>query len=369
MSKILIVDDDEDIRENIEIRLRHAEFDICLASNGTMALQKVKEENPDLVLLDVMMPGMDGYATCEKIKAEISPRFLPVLLLTALSQTDDKVRGLKVGADDFVSKPFEDRELIARINAFLRIKTLHDKLDASYQELKKVEALKENLAQLIVHDLRAPISAVLATMAVFTGKNKDIASHPSVTDLTSKIKRNCKVQLDLIDDILQITRMENNKLTLNKKEVNIVSLIDNCLKDVEPYSVYKGITVSSSVDNGFPPLQGDEVYFRRILMNLINNSFKYTERGGSVIVSARDDVSANQVVFCVQDTGQGIAEENVNKIFDRFFQVDSSAASSRRGLGLGLSFCLMAVEAHGGKIWVESKQGKGSSFYFTIPRS
>lgn len=367
MSKILVVDDDEDICENLKIRFQANKFDVIAVNNGKDAVQAVLKEMPDLVLLDIMMPGMDGYETCKQIKKNTASRFLPVIMLTALRRPEEKVKGLKVGADDFISKPFDDKELLARVNAFLRIKSLHDKLDESYQELKKLEALKDNLTELIVHDLRSPVSSIMATLEIFQGKHKDLMN-PQVENFIAKIKRNCQVQINLINDILEISRIEEKTLKLEKRDISVNTLIDSCMLQVETSASQKNITIEKKLDDNLPSLCADETYLQRIITNLLNNSLKYTEHGGKMCLSVHHTKEEkSRFVFCIEDTGLGIAKEHLNKIFDRYFQVDRTAGYSRRGVGLGLSFCRMAVEAHGGTIWAESEKRKGSRFYFTIP--
>ncbi|MFH1379424.1 MAG: hybrid sensor histidine kinase/response regulator [bacterium] len=366
MSRILIVDDDEGIRENIEYRLKANKFDVITASNGREAVDSAVQQHPDLVILDVMMPEMDGFTACKEIKAKTAPVFIPIIMLTALNHVTEKVKGLKSGADDFLSKPFEHQELIARVDAFLRIKALHDKLDSSYQELKKLEALKDNLTELIVHDLKTPVSAIMASLGLMKDKADNIDLDKLKNHLP-KIKKNCLIQLDLISDILEINRLENNKIQLEKRKINLHQMLEDCFVQVETFAKQKDIKLTHVIADDIPSFSGDAYYIHRVMVNLVNNSLKYTERGGKVDIKISYNEKNKEFIFCIQDSGLGITPENIAKIFDRFYQVDSHAHNSRRGVGLGLAFCRIAVEAHGGKIWAESEEGIGSRFYFSIP--
>ncbi|MFH1282968.1 MAG: hybrid sensor histidine kinase/response regulator [bacterium] len=366
MKKILVVDDDENIRENLTVRLQKNGFEVLTASNGADSIEMAVIKKPDVVLLDIMMPGMDGFQACDQIKKKTAPEFLPVILVTALNQVEDKIKGLQVGADDFVGKPFQDSELIVRINAFIRIKSLHDKLEESYRELKQLGALKDNLTSLIIHDLKSPIASGIATLTLFWEKHKN-DYNSLVEDMISKIKRNYKIQQDLITDILEINRMDNNEIKLEKKKISVDKLIDESIIQTEPAAIQKGISISKSLGERLPILIGDEQYILRVLSNLINNSIKYTPSSGIINISVSFDNEKQHFIFCIRDNGQGVEKEDLSRIFDRYFQVDPTAPQSRRGVGLGLSFCKMAVELHGGKIWIESEKGAGSSFYFTVP--
>lgn len=241
---------------------------------------------------------------------------------------------------------------------------IHKRLDKNVEELKKLEALKYNLTQLIIHDLQSPISSIMTSLDLFEQRYKSRIPYYT-SSLIDKIKRNCHVQLDLINDILEISRMENNELRLEKRKIDIPSLLEECLIQVEPFAVQKEIKLNTSIEKKPFPVIADGIYLHRTIINLIMNSIKYSERGGSVTISVHYNKKDSKHTFCIKDAGLGIERENINKIFDRFFQVNSSSLKrSRRGLGLGLAFCRMAVEAHGGRIWAESKEGHGSSIYF-----
>ena len=233
-------------------------------------------------------------------------------------------------------------------------------------EVKKLEALKYNLTRLIVHDLRSPISSIMSSIDLLEQKKENLNAH-DIDGFIEKIKKSCQSQLALIGDILEISRMENENLNLEKRKIHIPSLIEECLLQVESIIKQKEICLTVDVQKNLPSVFANERYLHRIITNLLNNSLKYTDRGGSIFVSVSYDKEKGESVFLVKDTGLGIPQEYIHKIFDQFFQVNESMKRSRRGVGLGLSFCRMAVKAHGGRIWVESKQNQGSSFYFTIP--
>ena len=334
--------------------------------NGKEGLTKAQGYLPDLVLLDVMLPEVDGFEVCRRLKNSSYTKNIPVLLLTALNETNDKVKGLDAGADDFLPKPFKDAELQARLRSHLRTKRLHDELIESYKKLKEMESLKDSLVHLIVHDLRAPLTVVKESINVLIEQatEKSGSWSEETQGILQGANRHCSLQANLIDDILDLNRLEEEKVPLHKTEVDLCSLAHSCVEMFEAQGKKDGINCACRFPEALPRIQADESMTRRILINLIGNSLKFTDEGGKITVHLKE---SDRFVECaVEDDGVGIPNEHLNRIFDKFFQIDSTQVS-RRGKGLGLAFCRLAVEAHGGRIWAENKEGGGSRFVFKLP--
>ncbi len=366
MSRVLIVDDEPDIAESLSVMLRQHGHQVLAASSGKDGLDLALRELPDVVLLDVMMPEMDGFQVCRKLKAARATHYIPVLMLTALNQVEDKIKGLDAGADDFVTKPFNDAELRARMNAFLRTKKLHDDLDASYKKLQELEQMRDALTGMIVHDLKAPLTAINGGLNVIMDHVSEESGVPdAVKKLIANAQSSAKRLVGLIQDILDVSRMEQAQLPLKKAETDLVALARECVRMLEP------VARSSDVQLEFLGSQNvtanvDASLIERVLSNLISNSVKFTETGGKVSVGVRALGAEKSAEIFVQDTGIGIPRDHLGKIFDKFFQSEGHEVT-RKGQGLGLAFCRMAIESHGGRIWAESEKGKGSRFIMRLP--
>ncbi|MBI4249285.1 MAG: response regulator [Elusimicrobia bacterium] len=363
---LLIVDDESDIRESLHATLSMTGYQVLTAASGEEGLAKAQKDIPDLIILDVMLPHMSGFDVCRKLKSSPATKHIPVILLTALQDVEDKVQGLEAGADDFIPKPFTSQELLARVRAFLRTKYLRDELEASYKKLKELESLRDSLTNMIVHDIRSPLTSILGNMSFIIDELRNGADVPeNAKKLLETAALNYRHLMNLIDTFLEVYRMENQQLPLKKTKVSLVKIIETCLSILEPDRRKKEIVFETVFPKEPEPVLLDKKYIQRLLINLLSNSLKFTPRGGKITVAVKTLSAGGQVEVVIEDTGVGIPEENLEKIFQKFFQ----GKPGRRGQGLGLTFCRMAVEAHGGKIWAERGQKEGSRFIFRLPLS
>jgi len=368
--KLLLVDDEPDILESLEAMLSSKGYKIVTARNGEECLALMEKERPDLVLLDIMMPRLDGFEVCRRIKDSPATANVPVLLLTAMRETSDKVKGLDAGADDFISKPFKDAEVHARVRAFLRTKRLHDELEENYKKLKELENLRDSLTHMIIHDLKSPLSIVIGNVEIAQdiAGGKNLYAGKTIKDFLSTAQLSSALMMNLINDLLDVSRLEQKKLPLKKAPCDVAALADSCLKDLEPLRIKNNISFNKEYSPGMPQISLDETIIRRVLLNLLTNSLKFSENGGVITVLLRTLPEQNLLECSVQDTGMGIPKQYLKRIFEKFFQ-GNKMETTRKGQGLGLTFCRMAVETHGGDIWAESELGKGSKFIFRIPIS
>ena len=363
--RVLVVDD---LPANVRLLagiLKVAGYEIATAGSGREALDTIGQAAPDVVLLDVMMPDMDGFEVCRRIRGNPDTAVLPVVMVTALQGTEDRVQALEAGADDFLTKPVEEVEVLARVKSLVRAKRQRDALEHAYADLQRAESLRDSLSAMLVHDLRTPLTAIIGPLEMLL----DDTSAPFddiQRELLTMCQRNAHRLLGMVNDLLDIGKMESGEIILERTDVTPGALVEEAVRQTAPLAGEKGLEVAHDVAPGLPRLHADEDLLRRVLVNLLGNAIKFTPEGGRVAVSARDAPGA--LVFSVRDTGEGIPREAFGRIFEKFGQVESRSAGRRMSTGLGLTFCKMAVEAHGGRIGVESEPGKGSVFSFTIPR-
>jgi len=365
---LLVVDDDAANRDVLSRRLRRQGHVVETASSGPEALQRLGTANFDLVLLDIMMPDMDGYEVLSLLKADDRLHHIPVIMISALSETQSVVRCIEAGAEDYLTKPFDPTLLKARIGASLEQKRgrdreslLFEQLQANFKRLQEVEKLRDDMRNMIVHDLRTPLTAVIVGVEMLEKHGELNATQRELMAIASG---GGKTLLGMINDLLDVEKMESGSNQLQVVELSAAALVAGALAQVGSLAEESRITLVTEIPSGLPPLSGDEKKLSRTLVNLIANAIKFTPRGNVTISLSRDEGDATR--FAVRDTGQGIPSEAFERIFEKFGQLD---ANNRVGTGLGLAFCKLVVEAHGGRIWVESVPGNGSTFSFTIPAS
>lgn len=363
-SSVLVVDD---VPDNIMVldEVLREKYNVIAAINGERALKIVNSATPpDLVLLDVMMPGMDGFEVCSRIKGSDQTAFIPVVMVTALSGQDDRIKALDAGADDFLSKPIDPTEVLARVKSLLRIKKLHTELQQSFSELQSLELLRENLTYMIIHDLRTPLTGIIGGLDLLY----DFASvegNADAEEMHEMASQNSHKLLAMINDLLDITKMETGELRLERREVDADTVAAEMEKTIRALAQVEKIDFTCQIPSEVPKLSADHDLLTRVLVNLVANAIKFTPSGGYVhfIVENGTDGFAK---LAVVDNGPGIPAGYEDKIFEKFGQVETG---ERKALstGLGLTFCKMAVEAHDGKIWVESSPGQGSKFCILWP--
>ncbi len=371
---ILIVDDEEKNIKLLKATLIFENYRVFGALSGEEALKMVEDISPDLILLDVLMPKMDGLEVCMTLKQDEKTRMIPVVIITALMENEHRIKAMEAGADDFLSKPIDRTELLVRIKSLLRLKSYHDDLLESYKEiaeknekLQGLERIKEGLMHMIVHDLNSPLMVI--SMALESLLLDTVSFTQSQFQ---KIKKCLDYTLELgqfIERLLDIHKMEEGKLELDKEVIDPVEVVDEVLDQFTYRAEIKQIALSFPRPVDVPSVRMDQKLIKRVLTNLLDNAITNSPDGGTIEITI-DDLREREVVcFRVRDTGAGLAPEYHQEIFDKFKQVELKEAGVKTGSsGLGLAFCKMAVEAHKGEIWVESEgEGKGCVFTFAIP--
>lgn len=370
-ARILVVDDDSMNRDMLCRRLEQEGYTVSTANDGLKALEWIRTRLPDLVLLDIMMPQMDGYEVLSQMKADPALRDIPVVIVSALDETDGIARCIEMGAEDYLSKPINKTLLKARVRASLDRKRAHDKetlfydqLKQNFEHLKRLERLRDDLTRMIIHDLRTPLSSVISGMQTLEMLGE---LSPDQREVMAIALSGGETLLSMINGLLDIDQMESGAMALRYTELRADELVASAVTQIEGLAEAKSLTLFREVAEDLPLFSGDEEILRRTLVNLLGNAIKFTPAQGEITVAVHLENESKSVLFSVKDSGEGIPPESFEQIFEKFGQVESRLAGRTMSTGLGLTFCKLAVEAHGGKIRVESTTGEGSTFTFSIP--
>lgn len=369
---LLIADDNEENREILSRQLERLGHRTATVSGGAEAIALLATESFDLILLDLMMPELDGYQTLQQIKSDPAIANTPVIMVTALDEIESAARCIEMGAADYLTKPFNPTLLRARINASLRTKWARDRenqltaeLQENYEKLLAAEKMRDDLTGMIVHDLRTPLTSVLSGLMTIDSLGTLDSGQQEMLSISI---HGAETLLGMINDLLDISKSEDGSLQLEYGSVTAHKLIADAQKQVALLARNRGVTLVEALEPDLPSFTGDDHKLHRALVNILGNAIKFTPTGGSITLGARR-TEEGELLFSVQDTGEGIPEDAFQRIFDKFGQVENRKAGRKMSTGLGLTFCKMAVEAHGGRIWVESTMGVGSTFLFTVPLS
>jgi two-component system, sensor histidine kinase and response regulator len=294
-----------------------------------------------------------------------------VIMISALSELESVARCITMGADDYLPKPFNSTLLKARITARLEKKRGHDReqqlyaqLQENYERLKELEGHRDDLTHMIIHDLRTPltsVSAAIQTMELVGEVNSD------QREIIEIAINGASELLATINSLLDVEKLESGAMDLDYTLLSLPVVIGAAVAQVAPLAEAKGLNLVQDISIDLPWLRADENKLQRVLVNLFGNAIKFTPSGGTVTLHARMHEDLHFVEFAVEDTGEGIPPEAFDRVFEKFGQVDSANGGKALGTGLGLTFCKLAVEAHGGRISLESTAGVGSTFSFTIP--
>jgi two-component system sensor histidine kinase/response regulator len=358
---ILIVDDTPANLDVLTEILEAQGYRARPVPSGSLALRSARVQPPDLILLDINMPEMDGYEVCRHLKAEENLEDIPVIFISALRDTTDKVQAFNAGAVDYITKPFQFEEVKARVQTHLRLYRMQKELEQQYAAIKKLEELKDNLTHMIVHDMASPIQTIdLAVDLVLSGEAGQGREKVEVLSRASDAARDLS---EMVNSLLDISRMESGRMPLRRAPVDLCHLAGEAAETMGLLAGARNIHLS--VQGPPVSLPGDTDLIRRVFINLIRNALRFTPAGGEVMVAV--SASDGWATAEVRDTGIGIPEECHERIFEKFGQIDSGPRTPERSFGLGLTFCRLAVVAHGGRIGVRSRPGAGSTFWFALP--
>ncbi len=366
---LLVVDDDRMQRMILSRCLSQQGHTVEAVENGAQALSRLLDQKFDAVLLDVKMPEMDGFEVLERIMNHQTLKQIPVIMVSGVEEMGGVVACIEMGAADYLYKPFDPSLLRARIQNCLEKKRSHDQeislraqLQDKYNQLSELEKLRDSLTSMIVHDLRTPLTSLL------TG----LQTVEMVGELNDDQKEIFQLSIDggeqllsMINDLLDVSKMEDGSMTLDRQPVEIPELVSGALRQVAPLAQEKRIALTTQLAPDLPSLALDENKLTRTIVNLLGNALKFTPVDGAVTVTAKHE--NDECVLSVRDNGEGIPREAFERVFEKFGQVETRKAGRKMSTGLGLTFCKLVVEAHDGRIWVESEIGQGSTFSFALP--
>ena len=362
---VMIVDDVDANVLLLKLLLTKAGYKTTTAYNGKDALNLVSRTSPDLILLDIMMPVMDGHEVAEKLKGMSDKRDIPIIFLTALNSPEDIVKGFKNGAADYISKPFNKEELLIRVNHQLSLVSAKRTIEKQKEELGKTVEARDKLYSLIAHDLRAPIGSLRMVMNALSMNVDRSKFDDDIYEVFITGNRLAEDTFVLLDNLLKWTKSQTGRLkTVFQDDVEILSLIKGELEVSEVLAELKQISI---VFNGYSEAKAriDQDMIKTVLRNLLNNAIKFSNRGSEIIVSLKEE--GDRVIISVSDKGKGIKTSDQNKIFKTNVHISSFGTENEEGSGLGLLICKEFINRNNGEIWFESREGAGSTFSFYIP--
>lgn len=362
--KILIVDD---VMSNVlllKVLLTNEKFAIATASNGRQALEQVEKENPDLVLLDVMMPDMSGFEVAQHLKSNPNTADIPIIFLTALNSTADIVKGFQVGANDFISKPFNKEELIIRVTHQISLVAAKLLILSKTEELQRTIAGRDKLYSVIAHDLRSPMGSIkmVLNMLILNLPSEKIGAE--MYELLTMANQTTEDVFSLLDNLLKWTKSQIGKLNVVYQDVDLVEVTDGVIEIFSMVASLKKIRIREMKPEKMM-VNADIDMLKTVVRNLLSNAIKFSKENSEVLVKM-EEVDGMAVVS-VQDYGCGISEEGQKKLLHTDTHFSTFGTNNEEGSGLGLLLCKDFVVKNGGKLWFTSKEGEGSIFSFSIP--
>ena len=375
--KILVVDDVQSNVLLLKALLGREGFGIVIAMNGTEALQKVKSEHPDLILLDVIMPDMDGFEVAGHLKLEPEQAEIPIIFLTALNDSASVVKGFQLGANDFISKPFRREELLIRVEHQLSLVDARRIILRQTEELRKTIAGRDKLYSVIAHDLRSPMASIkmLCNTIMMSIDRQTVPA--DVFEMLEMTNKTAEEVFSLLDNLLKWTKSQLGKLSNVPQSIDMVGLVNGVIEVFKPIAGSKSISLKldSAVESVHVTV--DIEMIKSVVRNLISNAIKFSHKDTAVVVHVKVQEVADEnrteagndkeVLVTVSDSGCGIKKEDQEKLLNEATHFTTFGTDSEEGSGLGLLLCKDFVSKNHGRLWFTSEEGVGSNFYFTIP--
>ncbi|AZV58267.1 response regulator [Clostridium sp. AWRP] len=365
---VLIVDDTE---ENLDILVEALadDYEVSVATDGETALESVNMEIPDIILLDIMMPGMDGYEVCRRIKANENTKDIPIIFLTAITDVKSKAKGFELGAVDYIIKPFEILEVKARVRTHLSLEFVKYELSQKNQILrKKTVELQAAVNELeafsytVSHDLKSPIRAIQTYSKIILQKHHKTLDDDT-NEMVSDVENICSNMICMIEKLLEYSKMAHSDVC--KESVDIGKMFNDAFQQCK--SVCPERLIEFEFETGIPTALADAILIKQVIYNVISNAIKFTRNKKRALIVAGCERGTNEYIFYVRDNGAGINMEFSGKLFGIFQRLHSP--DEFEGNGIGLATVRKIIQKHGGRTWIEGKVNEGTTLYFTLPIS
>ena len=365
---ILVVDDTEDNLDLLEFALKRKPVRMIRATSGKECLVVAEEKKPDIILLDIQMPEMDGFETIKRLRANPATAKIPVIFLTAQRKDADSIAtGLALGAEQYLTKPIDTDELLVRTKMLIELKRAQAEL----------ERTKSDFMAMLVHDLRSPLIGVKSVIELLQDSGKGSPLNDDHFELLNSAHASSKKLLELISDFLDLSKYEAGTTSFDRRKVPVSHFIEPVLRQMDIQFKQRMVKLVRSVPDNLPNVFVDASKTEQVVMNLLSNALKFTKGGGTISIDAvpySEDFETAEgrktkryVRISITDHGVGIPAEELSLLFERYRQTSSSKIVKQKGTGLGLVICKLIVEAQGGRVSVESEPGKQTTFSFLLP--
>ena len=359
---IMIVDDEPDNLNVLDASLARAGYRVVVFPRGAMAVAAAQAEPPDLVLLDVCMPEMDGYEVCSRFKADETLCRIPIIFISALSATEDIARGFECGGVDYIAKPFREPEVLARVRTHVAMLRAYTQLAEQHAQLRILERHRDTLVHMLIHDMRSPLFVLLGHLEMIEAYGSQKMGAGDLQSLRVAI-HGAKVLARMVSTVIDVSRLESVDIPLRRVAVSARELFEAALSQAVDFD--RRGHVSQRIAEACPAVLCDVDLSTRIVANLLANALKYAPDSSEIELGAEPDPGG--VRLWVRDTGPGISPQYHQRIFEKFGMAEHPQGPQAKSSGLGLAFCKMAVTAQGGTIGLESAPGQGSTVWFILP--
>jgi two-component system, sensor histidine kinase and response regulator len=360
---VILVVDDQPNNLKVIASVLGSDYSVSIANSGPNALKILENYTPDLILLDIMMPDMDGFEVCRKIMENERIMHIPIIFLSAKADVEDVIRGFSCGAVDYITKPFNATEVEARVRNHLNLKHALNDLKIANQNLHELNATKDKLFSIIAHDLKSPFNGILGLSEILLDQVR-LKNYDGVDEYAEMIYQSSQRAFDLLLNLLEWSRSQTGRIEYAPEIFELNGFIETITPLFDDVAAHKSIIIKRNLTQNILAY-ADKKMISVVLRNLISNAIKFTRQEGEIIIDTRKE--QNEITVTVSDNGVGISKHRIEWLF-HIDQSDSThGTAGEQGTGLGLILCKEFVEKHGGRIWAESEEGRGSAFSFALP--
>lgn len=361
---ILVVDDVASNVLLLKVLLQKEKYNILTASDGEEAITKAKELHPHLILLDVMMPGMDGFEVAARLKADPDTKGIPFIFLTALNSTSDIVKGFQAGANDFITKPFNKEELMVRVSHQISMVAAKQIILQQTEELRRTIVGRDKLYSVIAHDLRSPLGSIKMVLNMLVMSLSEDNLGPEMYQMLKLANHNTEDVFSLLDNLLKWTKSQTGKLNVVYQNFEVNEVVSGVME------VFSLVAASKHIELVHNPVTTIQIHadidmIKTILRNLLSNAIKFSYENSQIIIETKEE--EGMAIVSVKDAGKGMSEEDKARLLKTETHFSSYGTNNEEGSGLGLLLCQDFAIKNGGRLWFESKEGEGSTFFFSIP--